>query len=205
MNCGLHTIERLMRHNGLKAQPRRRRLPADTGARPAMARARNVLDRQFLAPAPNRKWAADFPYIWTAEGWLYVAAVLGLFSRRGDDSRVRHRRPCHGNLTAGPATRAAASFRPRQSVYERAFPAADGRARRDVQPKPLRHVWDNAAMESLFSSLKVERVAGKIYRTKDQARADVFDYIERLYNPRRRHSTIGYISPMEFEYKARLA
>ena len=67
------------------------------------------------------------------------------------------------------------------------------------------NVWDNAAMESFFSSLKVERVAGKIYRTRDQARADVFDYIERFYNPRRRHSTIGYISPMEFEAKVRLA
>ena len=61
------------------------------------------------------------------------------------------------------------------------------------------NVWDNAAMESFFSSLKVERVARKIYRTRDQARADVFDYIERFYNPRRRHSTIGYIRPMEFE------
>ena len=66
-------------------------------------------------------------------------------------------------------------------------------------------VWDNAAMESFFSSLKVERVARKIYRTRDQARADVFDYIERFYNPRRRHSTIGYISPMDFEQRVRLA
>ena len=67
------------------------------------------------------------------------------------------------------------------------------------------NVWDNAAMESFFSSLKIERVARKTYRTRDQARADVFDYIECFYNPRRRHSTIGYLSPMEFEQKARLA
>ncbi len=67
------------------------------------------------------------------------------------------------------------------------------------------NVWDNAAMESFFSSLKVERVARKIYRTRDQARADVFDYIERFYNPRRRHSTIGYVSPMEFEQRVLLA
>jgi len=64
------------------------------------------------------------------------------------------------------------------------------------------NVWDNAAMESFFSSLKIERVAGKVYRTRDQARADVFDYIERFYNLRRRHSTIGYLSPMEFEARA---
>jgi len=67
------------------------------------------------------------------------------------------------------------------------------------------NVWDNAAMESFFSSLKIERVAGKVYRTRDQARADVFDYIERFYNLRRRHSTIGYLSPMQFEQKARSA
>ena len=67
------------------------------------------------------------------------------------------------------------------------------------------NVWDNAVMESFFSSLKVERVARKVYRTRDQARADVFDYIERFYNPRRRHSTLGYMSPVDFEERMRLA
>jgi putative transposase len=67
------------------------------------------------------------------------------------------------------------------------------------------NVWDNAAMESFFSSLKTERTARKLYRTRDDARADVFDYIERFYNPKRRHSTIGYMSPMEFERQAGLA
>ena len=67
------------------------------------------------------------------------------------------------------------------------------------------NVWDNAAMESFFSSLKTERTARKVYRTRDNARADVFDYIERFYNPRRRHSTLGYMSPVEFEEKAMLA
>ena len=67
------------------------------------------------------------------------------------------------------------------------------------------NVWDNAAMESFFSSLKIERTARKMYRTRDDAKADVFDYIERFYNPKRRHSTIGYLSPMEFERQAGLA
>jgi putative transposase len=67
------------------------------------------------------------------------------------------------------------------------------------------NVWDNAAMESFFSSLKTERTARKVYRSRDQARADVFDYIERFYNPKRRHSTIGYLSPVEFERQAGLA
>lgn len=78
--CGLHRIERLMRAQALRARPRRRGLPKDRGERSAIAD--NVLDRQFQADAPNPKWVADFTYIWTAEGWLYVAVVLDLFSRR---------------------------------------------------------------------------------------------------------------------------
>ena len=79
LSCGLHRIERLMRLQALKARPRRRRLPPDLGERHASAVACNVLDRSFEAPAPNRKWIADFTYVWTAEGWLYVAAVVDLF------------------------------------------------------------------------------------------------------------------------------
>src|SRR5512132_1680132 len=82
LSCGLHRIERLMRLQALKARPRRRRLPPDLGERQATAVAPNVLDRSFDASAPNRKWIADFTYVWTAEGWLYVAAVIDLFSRR---------------------------------------------------------------------------------------------------------------------------
>ncbi len=82
VSCGLHKIQRLMRIQALRARPRRRRLPPDLGERQATAVAPNVLDRSFEAPAPNRKWIADFTYVWTAEGWLYVAAVVDLFSRR---------------------------------------------------------------------------------------------------------------------------
>lgn len=81
-NCGLHRIERLMHKNAMRARPRRRYLPPDTGQRMVSAIAPNVLDRQFHASIPNAKWIADFTYIWTAEGWLYVAAVIDLFSRR---------------------------------------------------------------------------------------------------------------------------
>jgi len=82
VSCGLHRVERLMRRQALRARPRRRRLPPDQGERQAGAVAPNVLERSFSAPAPNRRWIADFTYIWTAEGWLYVAAVIDLFSRR---------------------------------------------------------------------------------------------------------------------------
>ena len=80
LSCGLHRIERLMRVHGLKARPRRRGLPKDDGLRSVIAD--NLLDRQFTAEAPNQRWIADFTYIWTAEGWLYVAIVIDLFSRR---------------------------------------------------------------------------------------------------------------------------
>src|SRR5437016_8533584 len=82
VSCGLHRIERLMQLQALKARPRRRRLPPDLGERQVAAVAPNVLDRTFEAPAPHRKWIADFTHLWTAEGWLYVAAVVDLFSRR---------------------------------------------------------------------------------------------------------------------------
>ena len=82
VSCGLHRIERLMRLQALKARPRRRRLPPDLGERQATAVSPNVLNRTFEASAPNRKWIADFTYVWTTEGWLYVAVVIDLFSRR---------------------------------------------------------------------------------------------------------------------------
>jgi putative transposase len=82
VDCGLHKIERLMRQGALQARPRRRGLPLDRGERPAGVVPANLLDRQFHAGAPNQKWVADFTYVWTAEGWLYVAVVIDLFSRR---------------------------------------------------------------------------------------------------------------------------
>lgn len=204
-HCGLHRIERLMRAQALRARPRRRGLPKDHGQRSAIAD--NVLDRQFQADAPNQKWVADFTYIWSAEGWLYVAVVLDLYSRR----------------VVGWCMQASMSS---QLVADALMMAVWRRGR----PQTLLHhsdqgsqytsehfqgllkeqgitcsmsrageVWDNSAMESFFSSLKTERTAAKTYRTREQIRADVFDYIERFYNPTRRHSTLGYVSPIQFE------
>jgi putative transposase len=213
IECGLHAIERLMRRNGLRARPRRRRLPIDQGDRPTAALSANVLDRSFAAPAPNRKWVADFTYVWTGEGWLYVAAVLDLFSRRVVGWSMS------AAMTAELVTDALVMAiwrrgRPRELLHHsdrgsqytsEAFQRLMAEHGVTCSLSRSGNVWDNAAMESFFSSLKVERVACKTYRTRDQARADVFDYIERFYNPRRRHSTIGYLSPMEFEQKMRLA
>jgi putative transposase len=175
--------------------------------------AANVLDRVFEAPAPNRKWIADFTYIWTAEGGLYVAAVIDLFSRRVVGWSMS------AAMTAQLVTDALV-----MAIWRRGWPDAllhhfdRGSQYTSEQFQKLLaghgvtcsmsrsgNCWDNAAMESFFSSLKAERTARKTYRTRNEAKADVFDYIECFYNPLRRHSTIGYISPMEFEMKVGLA
>ena len=213
VSCGLHRIERLMQVQGFRARPRRRRLPPDTGERSLAAISSNVLDRQFEAERPNQKWIADFTYVWTAEGWLYVAAVIDLFSRRVVGWSMS------AGMTAQLVTAALV-----MAIWRRGKPDAllhhsdRGSQYTNEQFQRLMadngvtcsmsrsgNVWDNAAMESFFSSLKTERTARKTYRTRDDAKADVFDYIERFYNPRRRHSTIGYLSPLEFEEQMRLA
>jgi putative transposase len=211
--CGLHKVERLMRAQGLRARPRRRALPKDEGERLVSTVAPNVLDRQFAAERPNQKWIADFTYVWTAEGWLYVAAVIDLFSRRVVGWSMK------AEMTAQLVADALV-----MAIWRRGKPNAllhhsdQGSQYASEQFQKLiadngvdcsmsrsGNVWDNAAMESFFSSLKTERIRRKVYRTRDAARADIFDYIERFYNPTRRHSTIGYVSPIEFERKVGLA
>jgi len=205
VDCGLHRVERLMREQGLRARPRRRGLPKDHGDRSNVAD--NVLDRQFVADAPNQKWVADFTYIWTAEGWLYVAAVIDLFSRR-----------VVGWSMSATMTAQLVADAMMMAIWRRGKPDAllhhsdqgsqytSEQFQRLMQDNGVTcsmsrsgNCWDNAAMESFFSSLKIERIRKKVYRSRDQARADVFDYIERFYNPTRRHSTLGYVSPIDFE------
>jgi putative transposase len=211
--CGLHRIERLMRHNAMKARPRRRSLPKDDGGTAANAAAPNVLGRQFEASSPNQKWIAGFTYIWTAEGWLYVAAVIGLFSRRvvgwSMSATMTAQLVADALLMAiwrrgKPDALLHHSDRGSQYTSE-PFQALLADHGIDCSMSRSGNVWDNAAMESFFSSLKTERTNRMVYHTRAEAKADVFDYIERFYNPRRRHSTIGYVSPMEFERRAGLA
>ncbi|MCR6670728.1 IS3 family transposase [Devosia ginsengisoli] len=211
LDAGLHRIERLMRQEGLRARPRRRGLPKDGGQRHAASP--NILDRSFVASAPNQKWIADFTYIWTAQGWLYVAAVVDLYSRRVVGWSMS------SSMAAQLVTDALI-----MAIWRRGKPDSllhhsdQGSQYTSEQFQRLMadhgitcsmsrsgNVWDNAAMESFFSSLKTERTARKVYRTRDDAKADVFDYIERFYNPRRRHSTLGYLSPVEYEEQAKLA
>ena len=205
--CGENRVARLMHCAHLQARAKRRRAPLDQGRRPEYSIAPNVLERQFEAPQPNRKWVADFTYLWTAEGWLYLAAVLDLFSRkvvgwsmssemsaqlvldalmmaiwrRGKPIELLHHSDQGSQYTSEDFQRLLADQNIECSMSRRG------------------DCWDNAAMESFFSTLKTERTSRKRYRTRDEARADVFDFIERFYNPRRRHSTLGQLSPDQFE------
>ena len=212
VECGLHRIERLMRLQALRARPRRRRLPKDERDR-QMPIVPNILDRQFEAERPNQKWIADFTYIWTAEGWLYVSAVIDLFSRwvvGWSMSATTTAQLVADALLIAVWRRG----KPRELLHhsDQASQYSSEQFQRLMADSGIAcsmsrsgNVWDNAAMESFFSSLKTERTARRIYRTRNEARADVFDYIERFYNAIRRHSTIGYLSPIEFERKVGLA
>jgi putative transposase len=156
---------------------------------------------------------ADFTYIWTAEGWLYVAVVIDLYSRRVVGWSMR------ADMTAQLVTDAFMMALWRRGRPQEVLHHSDqGSQYTSDQFQRLMdasgvvcsmsrsgNCWDNAAMESFFSSLKTERTARKTYRTREEAKADVFDYIERFYNAKLRHSTIGYLSPVAFEEQAALA
>jgi putative transposase len=205
--CGIHRVERLMSTAGLQARRKRRRLPTDLGVRQADAIAPNVLDRDFEATAPNQRWVADFTYIWTDEGWLYVAAVLDLYSRLIVGWSMQSQMAAQ--LVSDAMLMAIWRRRPSVDLLHHSDRGSqytseqfqDLLAEHGIVCSMSRsgNCWDNAAMESFFSTLKTERTSRKVYRTRDEARADVFDYIEKFYNPRRRHSTLDYLSPMQFE------
>ncbi len=198
-----------MRSLALWAPPRRRRLPSDTGIRSLRTIPANTLDRNFQAPRLNAKSVADFTYVWTLEGWLYIAVVLDLFSRRGVGWSMNARMT--SELVADALMIAIwRRGRPKAVLHhsDRSSPAIQRLlADQGIVCSMSRagNVWDNAAVESFFSSMKTERASRKIYRTRDNARADVFDYIERFKNPHRRHSTLGYESPIAFEAKLTVA
>ena len=186
--CGLHRIERLMRAQAFRARPQRRARPVDTGKRDIGAPAPNILDRQFTASSMNQKWVADFTFLWTAEGWLFVAVVLDLFSRRiigwsmqptmtaqlVTDALIMAIWRRGGERMAEEAALLHHSDRGSQYCSESfqrlldAFGVTCSMSRSG-------NVWDNSVMESVFASLKTERTARKWYPSRDAARADVFD------------------------------
>ena len=208
--CGLHRIERLMRQQALRAQPKRRREPANAASHSSGAVSPNVLNRQFDAPALNRKWVADFTYLWTAEGWLYIAAVPDLFSRGVVGWSMQ------ATMTAQLVTDALIMAIWRRDKPEAALHHSDRGSQYTSEPfqrlladqglacsmSLSGNCWDNACVESFFGALKRELVYQRQYVTRNEAKQDIFEYIELFYNRQRRHSTLGYHSPVEDETKA---
>lgn len=212
-DIGRERVARLVRALKLVAQPKRRKRPVDKGRRLESAIAPNTLDREFTATAPNQKWVADFTYVWTSEGWLYVAAVLDLFARRIVGWSMKARMT--SDLVTDALIMAIWRRRPDPDLLHHSDQGSQYTCEQfqklladhgiECSMSRLGECHDNAVMESFFSRMKEERLNRRRYRTRNEARAEVFDYIERFYNPKRRHSTLGGISPVEFEKRAKRA
>lgn len=210
--CGRHRVARLMRIDRLQARQRRRFRPA--GAKPhTLPVAENRLDRQFRVETPNQVWVADITHLWTDEGWLYLAAVLDLFGRRlvgySMGSTMTRELACNALQSAIGQRRPPPGLL-HHSDQGSQYASGDYRAllvRHGMIQSMSRkgNCWDNAVMESFFHTLKTELTHHRRYRTRAEARADVFEYIETFYNRRRRHSSLNYLSPAEYEARAKAA
>jgi transposase InsO family protein len=205
--CSENLVAKLMRCEGLHAIQCKRFRVSTTDSEHDLPIADNLLNRQFSPVAPNQAWAGDITYLSTAEGWLYLAVVIDLFSRRvvGHSmsrfidqalvsdalrSAIGLRRPPSGLLHHTDRGSQYASNAYQDLLREHGMQCSMSRKG---------NCWDNAVVESFFHTLKTERVYHKEYKTRAQARIDVFDYIERFYNRRRRHSSLKYLNPAEYE------
>jgi putative transposase len=172
----------------------------------------NVLAREFASEAPNQKWVADITYIATEEGWLYLAAVLDLYSRRIVGWSMASR--LTSKLVKDALKLAVAQRQPGPGLLHHSdrgsqYASADYRVLltawgMEASMSRKGNCYDNAPMESFFGTLKSERVHHRRYRTRAEARQDIFHYIEIFYNRKRRHSAIGYVSPAQFEQSLKM-
>lgn len=202
-----NTVADIMKERQIRAQSKKKFVPRTTDSAHQQPVAANLLDRQFQAQRPNQKWAVDITYIWTDEGWLYLAGVMDLFSRRivgwsmadhmetelvSDALKMALARRCPGEGLLHHSDRGSqyASDDYMHLLQNNGITASMSR-RGDC--------WDNAVMESFWSTFKCELVHQAHYQTREQARASIFDYIEVFYNRNRMHSSLGYVSPEAFE------
>jgi putative transposase len=204
--CCVNTVARLMRQLGVAAKTRRKfRCTTDSNHdRPV---AENVVDRKFEPEAPNRVWTADITYIPTREGWLYLAAVEDLYSRQVVGWSMGER--IDGRLVADALEMAVSRRLPGEGLVahsDRGSQYASEHYRRILASHEITcsmsrraSCWDDAPMESSFASLKKELVHDEGYATREEARSSIFEYIEVFYNRVRRHSSLGYRSPVEYE------
>lgn len=205
-----NTVAKLMSEHGIRAAGSRK-FRVTTDSNHSQPVAENTLNREFEQPEANRVWLADITYIWTQEGWLYLACVLDVYSRMIVGWSMKPRMTT--DLVSDALTMALGRrgvkcdellhHSDRGSQYaSNAFQEllVDHNIKCSMSRKG--NCWDNAMMESFFATLKKERVHQERYTTRSEAITSIFDYIERFYNRIRRHSALGYISPEEFELAA---
>ena len=209
IRVGRHKVARLMRLQRLRGCPKKR-FRVTTDRNPHHAVAKNLLKQDFAADGPNRIWASDITYIPTREGWLYLAVVMDLYSRRIVGWSMS---PWLGRRLVLDALRMAIDARRPEGVLIHHSDRGSQYTSDDFRKELAKHgikcsmsstgnCYDNAVVESFFGVLKRERVNRVRYRTRDEARADLFEYIEVFYNRKRRHGYLGNISPDDFEERS---
>lgn len=210
VTCSRKRVAGLMRLDQIAARRARRHIPRTTQRDPNAVPAPNLLNQDFSSPGPDRKWVSDITYIDTAEGWLYLASVLDLYSRRVvgwamdkhmEASLVQnawHMAISQRNPPSDLLHHSDQGSQYTSAVYQQSLTAHHCQ----VSMSRIGNCFDNAAMESFFSTLKTECATGQ-FATRAQARTTIFEYIEAWYNRQRLHSALGYLSPAEFERKSR--
>jgi transposase InsO family protein len=204
--CSRKRVGNIMKKYGIIAKMKKR-FKVTTRANPKAAAAPNLLQQNFNADQPNQRWVADFTYISTREGWLYVATVLDLFSRRIVGLSMNDRMTDH--LVIGALQQALNHRQPHTSLMHHSDRGSQYTSK-DFRKLLKKHgiiasmsgtgnCYDNSAMESFYHTLKTEHVYFEHYNTREEAKRSIFEYVEVFYNRKRRHSTLGYISPVNFE------
>lgn len=213
VRCDKARVERLMRENEI-TPPRKKKYRVTTDSNHKNPVAPNVLQRDFTSPAPNRRWVSDITYVWTWAGWLYLAVVLDLFSRRvvgwAMDSRLDTE-----SLTLNALHMALRNRAPDRGLIhhsDRGTQYTSGDFQKVLDARGIvcsmsrrGDCWDNAVAESFFATLKLDLIFRRTFRTRREARQAIYRYIEVFYNRQRRHSYLGYLSPAEFEELANSA
>jgi transposase InsO family protein len=205
--CSENTVAKLMRQQGIRSKMRRRFVVRTTDSRHGHPIAENRLNQEFTRPLPNQAWAADITYIPTGEGWLYLAAVIDLCSRKvvgwAADDHLRAELPCRAleialqhRRPSGPLLHH--SDRGVQYACDE-YQALLARHGFTCSMSRTGNCYDNAVVESFFGTLKTELIHHDTYATRHEARLALFEYLEVFYNRKRRHSALGYRSPAEYE------
>jgi len=203
------TVRSIMCEKALRSKVKRK-FVVTTNSDHKLPKHENLLDRDFTADRPNRKWAADITYVRTSEGWLYLAAVMDLFSRRIVGwSLSKH---IDTQLVSDALKMAILHRCPDKDLMHHSdqgvqYAAEDFQDLLDANGISCSmsrkgNCWDNACMESFFGKLKNEHIRKRIYKTRIEAEQDVFWYIEVFYNRQRRHASLGYVSPVNYEARA---